>query len=354
MADENNFKLAHFSEEGKFFKSLDSMKKLPNVPFRVAVFMYDKRYEIISIFTEFQNNSNFINKFTLLEEDNEKKLYICNTEKKQDESELYFIVYKDKRISILLSNQSKEDWKNSLDFFKAFYPFLVRIFLRSFQILKILGYVEAESGLDLIAKSYVAKRYFGSPRSEVCYEKISYKTAFDQALTNNLWIDSIWVGLENKEKQLGAVRLNRRGIFSYSGISFYQFYEKFLVKVIDFFLKSYLDILEDKSRSLIKLEPKPIKIVLSDDVFVQKESFDKLIEKIKDKLKNWGYSVLAGSGILGQIMLHDYETGSSFDLYVTSSREMYIVPQTQVTEISFNNLLAFILDNFEGEIQNAS
>jgi hypothetical protein len=356
MSEYDKLKLHHFSDKGKFFRKLDLMKKLPNSPFRAAIFMHDKRYDLIPVFQEFQSDTSFIKKFIELEEDSEKKLYLCEFEKDdlKDQSKLYFIVYKQKKISILISSQPRERWKESLGFFRRFYPFLTRIFLRSFQILEVLSYVEKESGLDLIAKSYVAKRYFGSPRSEICYEKISYKEAFNQALGNSLWIDSIWIGIEGKQGSLGSVRLNRRGIFSYSGLSFSEFYEQFITKTIDFFINSYLSILEDKTRSIEKLEPKPIKIVLSDDVFVDKESSDKLIERIKTGLRNWGYSIINNEVIFQQIMLHDYDTGSSFDLHITSSREIYIIPQTQVTEISFNKLLTFILDNFEGEVENAT
>ncbi|MCL5018146.1 MAG: hypothetical protein M1416_00035 [Candidatus Pacearchaeota archaeon] len=350
--DKSKISLFHFSEEGKFFRRLDLLKSLPNIPFKCALFIYDKRYDILQIFSDLEYG--FIKKFEQIDEDEEKKLFYCDYEKKKEDkiSNIYFIIYKNKPIALLISNQIREEWKSSLSFFNKFYPFLARIFLRSFQILNVLKFIEENNKLNLIAKSYVAKRYFGNRKSEICYEKISYEKAFNQAISNDLWIDSIVIGIEEKSDYLGSVRLNRKGIFSYRGLLFSDFYKKFIVKVIEFFITSFGTILENKSRSIENLESKPVKLTLSDEVFLRSEDFDNLINKIKNGLKNWGYSILSKNNNFGQIMLHDYSSGASFDLYISSSKEMYIIPQTQVTEISFNRLLTWILDNFEGELEN--
>ena len=218
----------------------------------------------MSIFPEFNSDNSSIKSFSNIEDDYEKVLYSCELEKEEKEegSLLYLIVYKTKQIAILIGNQNKENWDNSMLFFKRFYPFITRIFLRSFQILEILKFVEKESNLKLIAKTYVAKRYFGNKKTEICHEKISYEKAFNQALNDGLWIDSILVGLEQKESILGSVRLNRKGIFTFTGIYFSDFYNNFLTKVIKFFLESYLSIIENKSRSFTNVEPKPVKIVV--------------------------------------------------------------------------------------------
>ena len=155
-----------------------------------------------------------------------------------------------------------------------------------------------------------------------------------------------------KEGELkGKVRLNRRGIFSYSGFVFSDLYRIFLDEAIIFFINTHLAFIKGKSRSINQIESKPLRLTLVDDVFINEESLKIFTDRLKS-LTNWGYSVISNDGIFGHIMMHDYTSGGSFDIYVSSSREIYIIPQTQVTEVSFNKLLSCILDNYEGELEN--
>lgn len=354
----DSLKLYHFSDEGSFFKELNTIEKLPHTPIRSAIFMYDERYDLFSVLSEFKSDWDIIKNFDKIKEDKEKTLYSCKVRKNKDNEQnikkirTFLIIYKSKRIAVLISNQRGDGWSSTLSVFKKFYPFMDRIFLRSFQILEILDYLENETGLNFLVKSYVAKRYFEKPRSEVCYEKIDYKTAFERAIEERLWVDSIWMSLKDDGNSIGNVRLNRKGIFSYSGISFSVFFNSFIKKAISFYIRTYMTILENKSRNLDSLDPKPVRIILKDEVFTENESFKKFVEMINNGLRNWGHSVIGSEGAFGQIMLQDYNSGGSFDIHIVSSKEIYIIPQTQVTTVTFNNLLRIILDNYEGDIEN--
>ncbi|HYD03915.1 MAG TPA: hypothetical protein VEC16_06485 [Alphaproteobacteria bacterium] len=349
--------LFHFSEDGKFFRQLDGIKKLSGSPFRVTLYMYDKRCDIINIFSQFRSDISVVSNFIKISEDSSKIAYECKVEidsireSEKDKVKSYLIISKVKQIAILVSNHRRDEYIKIVSFFNRFYPFINRVFMRSFQILEILNQLDKTNRLKIIAKSYVARRYFGKPKSEICYETNDYKTVFKNVSEDKLWVDSILLSVI-REKDTFMIRLNRKGIFSYSGITFSEIYYLVLEKMIDYFV-DYLNFIENKGRSISKLDPSPIRISLTDDVFVDSQSFEKMLARIRTNLTDWGFSVLSSDSIFGHIMLHDYASGSCFDLYIGSSKQIDIIPQTQVTDISFNRLLSFVLDNYEGALENA-
>src|SRR3989338_9905107 len=104
--------LFHFSEDGKFFRRLDSIKENTG-PLRTTVFIFDKGHDLIELFAEFKSEGNIITDFVKIEEDSEKVLYNCSLEKEPGDktSVAYLIISKQKQIAILVSNQKREEWQ---------------------------------------------------------------------------------------------------------------------------------------------------------------------------------------------------------------------------------------------------
>ncbi len=346
--------LFHFSPEGKFFRELDQIEKYPNIPTKVVLFLLDARYDVIELIKAHMHTT-IITKFTKKLDDMDKLLFECellDDEEKERAEKVYFLVSKKHHVALLISNQSGKRFKTTINFFYKFYPLVSRIFLRSYQMLSILCDVEKEEKVQLITKSYVAKRYFGRKKSEVAYEYITYQQAFQQATEHNLWIDSILLDISKDERRKGSVRLSRKGIFSYSYLNFSEFYSFLVEPIIENLIQVYKSFLLDRSRTITSPEAKPLAIKLNEDIFKKDSAIKLFIKQIQKGLKRWGFSVFNQEENFVHVFLHDYDSGSSYDLFVSSYDEITIIPQTQVVPLSINKLIAFLLDNYEGELRN--
>ncbi len=349
-------KIFHFTEEGKIFARMDNIKKISHVPQKIAVFVYDDRYQNnpLELFKKY-NPQTYQNTTFSIEFENE--LWVClkfNIVKndvevsKERDAEVFVLVSKKTPIVIMLTSCKREQFEDKLNYFNKFYPFLSRIFYRSFEINELLASAENLNKLNISVKSYVVKRYYEKPKTEVCYEDINYGEAFRKASENYLWVDSIQLRIDEK----GMLRINRRGVISFYGFDFSSVYSWFITKIIEKQTKLYMSVLKNKSRTLDNLEPKPIKFTILDDIFKTPEDIQQLIKLIGSKLSNWGYSILYNDGPFLSMILHDYVSGSSYDLLIGSASEILIIPQTQVTPISFNQLINFLMNNYDGEIEN--
>src|SRR3989344_225037 len=345
--------LFHFSAEGRFFKELDLIKRYPGVPAKIVLFLLDKRYDVVEIIKDNMKNELFDTCSKKLE-DEEKILFECNLapDEESKDDKAYFLISKKNPVALFISNQKGKRFKATLGFFYGFYPLLSRIFLRSYQMLSMLHDIEKENKLDLIAKSYVAKRYFGKKKSEVCYERISYQRAFEQAIEDNLWIDSILLDLMKSELKEGSVRLSRKGILSYYSMDFSSFYSLFIEPLMESLIEVYNVFFVNKSRTIESPEPKPITIKLNEDVFKKEDSITLFINQLRKDLTRWGFSIFNKDENFLHLMLHDYESGSSYDILISSYNEIKVIPQTQVIPSSINRLIGFLLDNYEGELEN--
>jgi len=350
------YKIFHFTEEGEIYKKLDTLKRQPNVPIKTMLFIYDFRYKLLDILNkikpyDYQESSYKIEleneEHILLDLDirrNSEKLYDSN-------GKVFLLVYKKQPLCIMVTNSDRKYFNNVLNFFNKYYPLLSRIFLRSYEIKELLTKVEREDKIQLAVKNYVVKRYYIKPKTEIAYEKISFEDVFKRASENFLWVDSISLDI-SKDTLLGNMRINRRGLISYTWLDFCSIFSLFISKIINNYARLYSEILSERSRSLQKLEPRPLRFAIEEEIFRSSEDLEQFLQSLHKNLYNWGYSVLFKEGSYVFLLLHDYQTGSNYEILISSPSEIFVIPQTQVTSISFSTLLNFLVNTYDGVVED--
>lgn len=352
-------KITHFYEGGEVFKTFDNIKKIPAASIKVVLFLYDIRKPLIDTIETLKPSSFKNSDFKKIYEDAETQLLkfniIKNNETKQPEhTEVYLLIFKNTPFAMLITNgDSKYFFYDIVPFFNKYYPFISRIFLRSEEILELLNNVEKEKGMEIVVKNYVLKRYYVKKKIETTWEIINYKDLFKKAKQDFLWVDGVYINLKKDDEVLGKVRISRKGIIRYSAMDYTEIYNLFIGALLSKYGIRYDTILKERARSINNIEPRPVKFTINEDVFKDQRDVDQLIELIHSSMQNWGYSILYREGAYLYLVMHDYISGSSFDIFVASISEIIIIPQTQVTSLAFNTLINFLMRTYDGMIENA-
>ena len=177
-------KLFHFTEAGRAFISLDAVKKLPGTPMKAALYIYEPSCDIPRLFNEWKPHdySDFLLK--QIEINREFSLYQILAPKRglPKEQINYLMVSKQGPFLILLTNGNNENSRSIFSYVNRYYPFVSRISLRSRELFNLLNDIEKNLNYSVLVKSYIAKRYYQKPKSEIFFESgIPFKQAFQKA-----------------------------------------------------------------------------------------------------------------------------------------------------------------------------
>jgi hypothetical protein len=349
------YKIFHFTPEGEVFKILDNLKRFSNIPIKTMLFIYDHRYGILDILEKLKPYTYRNSSYSKILDDEHVLLLDMDIVKDSDKipkdnGKVFFLISKKEPFGVMITNSDSKHFSKVINYFNKHYPLISRIFLRSHEIKDLLDIVEKENA-TIIIKNYVLKRYYVKKKVDMSWEVIGHKRLFEKATESFLWVDSIFLDII-KNGVSGKVRINRRGLISYIGLDYSMIFSLFIEKILKKYSKIHSDILIDKSRNLENLEPQAIRFFIEEDVFKSSEDVTQFLKSMHKSLHNWGYSVLFKEGSYLFVILHDYQTGSSYDLLISSPSEIFIIPQTQVTSISFNTLINFLTNTYDGAAEN--
>ena len=379
------YNLHHFGEDGEIIQILDNIRKTRS-PIRTVAFIYDLRGKPLLDVLEKSKPENYCNsKFSIKKETHNFVLLSLEINKSraeesrkhieddsdEDESEELLeefesvdelikktnetnllLIYKQQPFAIYITNAVRTRFLSNLKFFNKYYPFFSRIFFRSKEIRSILDKLVKHDELQIEVVNYVLKRYYVNKRVDMGWEKVDYHELFERAYHNFLWVDGIYITVASKEFS-GKIRVNRKGIIQYEDLAFYTINDLVLNDVLQKYEQTHKEILSVRTRNLKHLEASPIKLILREEAFKSVDDIKQFIHLAEKGLREWGHSLLYVEGIHLCMILHDYEAGSSFDLYITSSNEIIIIPQTQVTSVSLNKLVSHIIENYDAWVENA-
>ncbi len=356
------YKITHFLEGGSIAKIFDNIKKVPIASIKVAIFIYDTRVPPLDIFQKFKpykfKDSNFKTSY----EDDENILIEFNVIKNggpkyDDGTQIFLQILKKQPLAILVTNADSIYFEQIKQFFNKFYPFLSRIFLRSEDIKNLLNNVKGKSDYNIVVKNYVLKRYYVKKKIESTWEVIDYLDLFKKASQEFVWVDGIYIHLTKKigekDEIFGKVRVSRSGVLKYSRTDYTMIYTLFLKYILSEYMEKFGQVIMKKGRSLDNIEPHPVRFILNEEIFKDSKDAVQVTTLIKDRLRNWGYSILSQEGGLLYLTMHDYVSGGSYDLIITSVSEILIIPQTQVTSLSFNRILMFLTETYDGVVEDA-
>jgi hypothetical protein len=346
-------KISHFYAGGTVFRTLDGIRRIPKTPLRLVIFIYDTRQSFIDILNAMiEDLTDF--RYVTAHEDAENILLkiSLSTNGDADGTEAYLLVYKLDPYVILVTNAGRQKLRRIISFWNAFYPLLSRIFFRSDDIRKLLAHIERQHGLEILVKDYVLKRYYVNKKIDMAWENIGYEELFEMAAENLLWVDSIHVAIA-KKTSLGNIRINRKGVIQYEGCTYSAVESLFVRSIRSKYLKFYDHFLTERSRSLENRQPHPVIFVTDEDAFRSPADTALFLKHVKQSLSNWGYSTLYEEGIYLFLLLHDYSSGSSYEILIASTSEIIVTPQMQVTSLSFNTLINFFLNHYDGRVEDA-
>lgn len=359
-------KISHFGEGGKILEILDNIEKIPRTPLRLVIFSYDNKKPFVNTLNDLTSGMRKFNYTISYDDDPENTLLKIHPfdEELNDKTEIYLLIYKKKPSAVLITNASSRKFSRVISYFNKLYPFLSRVFFRSTDIKDLLAYIERKGNIEIFVDNYVLKRYYVNKKTDVTTEKITYKEVYEIAAENFQWVDSIHIGIRkkvnedkihignSKKNRLGSIRINRRGIIQYDLCPYSTVESLFTRSIIEEYKNFYDKYLVDRSRTLQQLEPRPVMFVTEEASFKSSEDTILLKQQIRSSLHDWGYGTLYDQGIHLCLMLHDYKSGSSFEILVASTSEIIITPQTQVTSLSFNALINFFFNLYDGWLED--
>lgn len=346
-------KISHFYSGGTIFRMLDSVRRIPKTPLRLVIFIYDTRQPFVDTLNAMiERQPDF--RYTMAYEDTENILLKISLPANEDAdgTEIYLLIYKLEPYVILVTNAGRGKLRGVISFWSAFYPLMSRIFFRSDDIRKLLAFIEKQHDVEILVKDYVLKRYYVNKKIDITWEDIGYDDLFEMAAENQLWVDSIHVSIA-KKTSLGNIRINRKGLIQYEGCTYSLVESLFVRRILSKHLKFYDRFLIERSRSLQNRQPRPVMLVTDEDAFKSPADTASFLTHVKKSLSNWGYSTLYEEGIYLFLLLHDYSSGSSYEILVASASEIIVTPQMQVTSLSFNTLINFFLNHYDGRIEDA-
>ncbi len=341
--------LSYFDEIGTLIRRVNS-KRQSNTPSKVVLFTYDSRLDnqmFQKIFSKIPLDHFIIDR---PKSTDGSIAYEIHGNSQKEESFSILLISKEAPYMALISNEKRASFNALLKDFYKLYPFVSRVFLRSREIRKVLANLEEKKQTTIVVKESILKRYYGDKEVQRCWTDVSdYDEVFQRAKQESIWVDSlkILVGYKNYN---GIVRINRKGVIQYErGFDFLTLNELILNQI----LSLRMDLFEKQipvPRTIDNLEITPLLFYFHEDVFAEQIDFQRLVERLKSSLKTWGYSILSIEEGFLWLLLHDYVSGSSYELMVTTKSEIAIIPQTQASRISFNELVSFLVTNYDGEM----
>ncbi len=248
-----------------------------------------------------------------------------------------------------------------INYFNKAHPYLSRIFLRSNFIKELLTDLEERIPGKIITERIVAKRIYGKqPVSSIRFENQPFQKAFQTAARSNLWVDSIsFKIIENPEEASRDADkkinlrgyVSRKGILKTSGGAFRPFSE--LIEKVGKQGIHEKDIFSDRARVKENdYKSNPITLEFDEEVFNEESD---LKQFVSETLKRRSFSSVTVSHLNPYLEASfiDHKDGSSYDIWITDTKEIVIVPQLRATFASLYGLVSHIFKNFrEGKIRN--
>jgi hypothetical protein len=188
--------------------------------------------------------------------------------------------------------------------------------------------------------------------SAVIWPSLSLTEAFDWVQDNNSFFYSLNLKVMLAFGHEYSVSYTRRGCLATSR-QFGIFYQNMLLPICKLICKNR-EFFGHRSRlDDVKREVRPLVVDFPLEPFRDKSENHKLIEAV-ETLPNASVSVIHGNPYI-QLSIVDYCDGSTFDLWVLSTRRLILTPQLNGTVESISRVVSHIFDTFaEGNILDYS
>jgi hypothetical protein len=239
------------------------------------------------------------------------------------------------------------------------YPMFSRLFLKTSELYKIFVTMEEQSGIVTnVFKSLDYSRIGSSSeriKKNIEWTNEPFRQVFRDVAERGGWVKKIYFIAGKVEEKRGIKEPKR--IFEASISSdllcsiegnfqvFYEHFIKFSLRT----LSDRLSYLTARSQSVEKKAAEPLVLKFDERLFEEGKWNERFID-IMSQMKNVMVTRYHPNPYV-HVSLLDYQDGSSYGVWVVSSNEINIIPQSRATVASMNRLLSHIFENIkEGEI----
>lgn len=297
------------------------------------------------------HHQNIINAILFQSEDLKQSNYLVIIPDKEHEKIFRFFTIADFDLSTKIKSKV----------IKNFYPHFISTFFKQNEIYEALKTFENKilHKYSVIVVDSILKGKDKDPnnysyiKTERSWKRQTIDEAFEEARERNEWFSSIKfsIYLKNRRgngKKVADCRIFKDGEIYYSGLNSYV--EQFLIESLTGFVDERLQKFQKKGIRERNYQPSiPLEILFDYNKFDDIEE----IRRFGSVLTKYPNSTIAiyHSNPYYHANLADFDDGSSFDIWILSSKRVIIKPQLKASPQAFERLISFISSEYgEGEI----
>jgi len=262
------------------------------------------------------------------------------------------------KIYVALTIESNNFFRRAmLPFFDSHFPQMMMTFITHKKLRKLLETFQTENQFSKLLITHASHRFrFNEEGKEkkivpmVSWPKMDLDEAFNWVYQNNGWFQSLKFTAMRQNNPAAEISITRQGVIRTTHL-FSKVFESFVLPICKTIHENNIFFGNRSRRDNRNLAAKPLTIDFGIDQFAESSENIKFIQSLR-RLNKASISVLHGNPYI-HLSVIDYFDGSTFDLWVLNSSQLFIVPQMRGSVFSIKRLINHIFDTYgEGDIKD--
>lgn len=258
--------------------------------------------------------------------------------------------YRGTNIWLAFTSESPYFFENGvIRFIESYRPDISRLYLTSEELRRVFEKIEEL----LSSKIYVKKAvlYSHIKEGQISFEKAYFQELFNEAENELRYVDKVEYDIRENDESYYHGFISRNMISYYYSGKINKFFDHILPVLVNMGEKK-LKMFENKERDYNDINSKPINIKFTQNVFNNKTDNIQLIKAL-EKISYGAVAVYHKNPYL-HVSFLDFVDGSNFDIFVTSSNKMTIIPNYKCSMYSLMRVTDKVFKDFkEGNIEVA-
>gem|GEM_PF-1451820 len=244
-----------------------------------------------------------------------------------------------------------------LPFFESLFPHIMMTFITHKKLKKLLENFKEENQFSSIIITRASQRFRFNEEGKnkkivpvVSWPQMDLSKAFQWVYENNGWFQSLKFKAKRHISTFAEISITRQGVLVTNNL-FEKVFKGFIQPVCKI-IHENIEFFGNRGRlSNRKLSAKPLTVDFGIEQFADVSENNKFIQSMK-RLNKASVSVIHGNPYI-HLSVVDYFDGSTFDLWVLNSSQLFIVPQMKATVSSIKRIINHVFDTYaEGDIRD--
>ncbi len=244
-----------------------------------------------------------------------------------------------------------------LPFFGSHFPQMMMTFISHKKLRKLLEKFQMENQFSNLIITHASHRlrFNGDGKEKkivpmVSWPKMGLDEAFNWVYQYNGWFQSLKFTAMRQNNLAAEISITRQGVIQTNHL-FSKVFESFVLPICKTIHENNVFFGNRSRRDNRDLAAKPLTIDFGIEQFSDPSENIKFIQSLR-RLNKASISVLHGNPYI-HLSVIDYFDGSTFDLWVLNSSQIFIVPQMRGSVFSIKRLINHIFDTYgEGDIKD--